>query len=108
MVVTNATTRYGRLSYRLQASSPAGDAKSYQVKASVVLPATIAGAPGGLRLRLRAPLPWGRKLASVTVGGKQWTRFDAAAETIDFSAQELKAAQLSDLESIVATFTQYA
>ena len=71
-----------------------------------MLPVTMANAPGGLRLRLRAPLPWGRKLESVTVGGNAWHHSDPEAETIDFSADELKTTSLSDLKSIVATFKQ--
>jgi hypothetical protein len=105
VVVGNATSRYGRLSFSLHADSSAGGG-SYQVTVRMELPASFAKGPppGGLRVRLRAPLQWARKLASVTVGGKPWSSFDRDAETIDFSAQDLKTMPLSSLGTIVASF----
>jgi hypothetical protein len=72
------------------------------------LPVSFATAPppGGVRARVRAPLPWAGKLASVTVGGIAWTKFDPAAETVDFSADDLKTTALAGLTEIIATFTQ--
>ena len=101
VVVEDATTRYGRLSYRLDAKMTAG---AYTVSANVSLPPSYAESPptGGLRLRLRAPLPHAGKLKAVTVDGKPWAAIDAKAETVDFSAAALKAAP--QLGSIVATF----
>ena len=101
VVVEDATTRYGRLSYRLDAKMTAG---AYTVSANVSLPPSYAESPptGGLRLRLRAPLAHAGKLKAVTVDGKPWAAIDAKAETVDFSAAALKAAP--QLGSIVATF----
>jgi hypothetical protein len=39
--------------------------------------------PASLKLRLR--LPSGERITSVTVGGRAFTRFDPASETIDLS-----------------------
>lgn len=101
VVVSNATTRYGRVSYRLKAHLDSG---GYTVSASVALPASYGISPpaGGVRLRLRTPATYARKLKSVTVGGKPWEAIDAAAETVDFSPSALKANP--DLSKIVATF----
>ena len=63
------------------------------------------GHAGGLRLRVRAPLTQAGKLSGVSVGGKAWTHFDAATETIDFSAAQLTKPLLeTGLPSVVATF----
>jgi hypothetical protein len=43
-------------------------------------------------------------MSAVTVGGKPWMTFDAAAETIDFSANDLTDALLKDMAQITATF----
>ena len=101
VVVSNATTRYGRVSYRLSAQLLSG---TYTVAASVVLPQSYSKSPpaGGVRLRLRAPAAYARKLKSVSVGGKPWSAIDAEAETLDFSASALRATP--DLSNIVATF----
>ena len=75
--------------------------------ANVSLPTSFAvSAPaGGVRLRLRAPLAYAGRLSGVSVGGRSWGGFNAAAETIDFSAAQLTASLLaSGLPTIVATF----
>eukprot|EP00911_Craspedida_sp_UC1_P000935 UC1_evm4s707 len=116
--ITNATTRYGRISYTLNAakSQPSqigkggyGSGKGggvYTVTASVSLPASYATSPpkGGVRLRVRAPNPYARKMSFVTVGGTKWTAIDVAAETIDFKAETLTPSRLKDLAEIVITF----
>ena len=101
VIVSNATSRYGRVSYHLSAHLDAG---TYAVSAGVTLPASYSNFPpaGGVRLRLRAPAAYARKLKSVTVGGKPWSAIDAKAETVDFSPSTLKANP--DLSKIVATF----
>ena len=75
VLVDKATTRYGRVSYRLHARVDT-QTKAYTVYANVTLPmsyATKSGGPrGGVRLRLRAPLPHAGKLKAVTIGGKSW------------------------------------
>jgi hypothetical protein len=44
-------------------------------------------------------------MSSVTVGGKSWAGFDAATETVTFSAEQLGSAAITDgLHTIVATF----
>ena len=119
IVVTNGTTRYGRVSYQLRAlpsaATPAATpaaapaATSYSVRASVHLPATFGAAAtaprGGVRLRLRAPTTRAGTLSRVLVGGKPWAAVDAAAETIDFDYEALqRPALLEALRDIVATW----
>lgn len=107
VVVSNATSRYGRVSYSLSASSSAGSGGTYRVTASVTLPNTYAGAggpAGGLRLRLRAPSPHTGRMAGVTVGGAEWAAFDPKAETVDFAPHALTPAMLAAMRHIVATF----
>jgi len=106
ILVEKASSRYGRVSYRLQgALHPA--TKAFTVNANVTLPARFVSSPppGGLRLRLRAPVPYAGKLQRVTVGGKSWDDFDAAAETVDIAPAKLTAALIeSGLPDIVAIF----
>jgi len=114
LVVSNATTRYGRVSYSLSVAASAADASggagTYTVTANVTVPKTLAMTgpqqpTGGIRLRLRAPLEHAGKLSSVTMGGKPWAGFDAATETIDISASELTSSLIeTGLPAIVATF----
>ena len=113
LVANNLTTRYGRISYTLNVaagrSAAADGSESYTVHARIILPpsfVTGGSAPsGGIRLRLRTPTQYAGKLSGVTVGGKQWSAFNAAEETIDFAAQTLTAALIHDgLPHIVATF----
>ena len=108
---SNLTTRYGRVSFTLAAqvsgAEKNGDAAALSVHASVTLPASFATSapPGGIRLRIRAPLEHAGKLSGVTVGGKTWSEFDAAEETINIAASKLTASLISDgLPHIVATF----
>jgi len=104
--VENATTRYGRLSYRLQATLQP-TSMVYTIQATVVLPPSFAKSPprGGLRLRLRAPVAHSGKLKSVTVGGASWEAFDAMAETVDFAPATLTADLIkTGLPDIKATF----
>ena len=107
VILKNATTRYGRVHYSLVASEGAA---GYTVKANVALPPSYAAAatapPGGVRLRLRAPVELAGKLSSVTVGGKEWQAFDAAAETIDFEAKVLTPSLLKALQEVVATWAK--
>ena len=102
----NLTTRYGRVSFSMAAQMNA-DLSAYTVHASVVLPASVVNsAPsGGIRLRIRAPIEHAGKLSNVTIGGKVWSAFSAAEETIDIAASELTASLVTDgLPHIVATF----
>ena len=67
--------------------------------------ATGAKPLGGLRLRLRVPVPHAGKLQSATVGGAAWATLDADAETLDFSMQDLGDHQIvKGMRDIVATF----
>jgi len=105
LVAANLTTRYGRVSYSVSASSSAAD--GYVVRASMQLPASFATAPpaGGIRLRVRAPLEYAGKLSQVTIGGKAWGAFSASEETIDIAASALTASLIADgLPHVVATF----
>ena len=106
VLVERATTRYGRVSYVLHAVVHPRT-KVYTVRANVTLPLSfVARAPrGGLKLRLRAPLPYAGRLKAVTVGGKSWVHFDATLETVDVTAAELTASLIqSGLPEIVAEF----
>ena len=101
--VHRATTRYGRVSYTLDAVM---HETNYTVFANVTLdPRVIKDPPaGGVKLRLRAPLTHAGKLKAVTVGGQQWTAFDPKAETVDFSLEALTAKTVEAMATIVATF----
>lgn len=103
VLVEGAPTRYGPVSYSLDAKLTAG---TYTVAANVTLPPRFVAIPprGGMRLRLRAPAVYAGKLKSVTVGGKNWAAIDAKAETIDFSVEALKAWDASAGSHIIATF----
>jgi hypothetical protein len=67
-------TSFGPLSYTLRA-------RRGSVTAHLVVPRRLGS--GSLKLRLR--LPHGERITSVTVGGRAFTRFDAASETIDLT-----------------------
>ena len=92
-------TRYGRVGLRLHAAA-GGDGGGLVVHANLTLPAGFAP-PGGLRLRLRAPLHAGR-LVAVRVGGEAWSDFDDA--TVSFGAAALTPALLGRARDVVATF----
>lgn len=85
--VANATTRWGRVGYKLQAII--GDGGVYTVRASVSLPTTGFTPEGGLSLRIRSPVAHAGKMSAVTVAGKAWAQFNAQSETVNFSAQDL-------------------
>jgi len=109
---SNLTTRYGRVSFAVAAPTAelTDEQATFAVHASVTLPAsfaTAATAPaGGIRLRIRAPLEHAGKLSGVTVGGKAWSDFDAAEETINIAASKITASLIADgLPHIVATFS---
>jgi hypothetical protein len=114
LVAEGVTTRYGRLSFSLQAVSAVDAVRSgYAVHANVTLPPScgtgVGGAgsqpAGGLVLRIRAPMAHAGKLSGVTVGGQAWAHFNASAETIEFTAAQLTPALVeSGLPAIVATF----
>ena len=105
------TTRYGRVSFNMSGGvgvhGAGEDGGAYTVRASVAVPASFAtaGPSGGLRVRLRVPLAYAGKLSGVTVGGAAWSAFDAAEETVDFSAAALTADVIQDgLPRIIATY----
>jgi len=105
LVARRLTTRYGRVSFVLQAS---GSGSAYTVRANVSLPAGFGAAAtrpaGGVRLRLRVPADLAGKLSKVTLAGEAWTAFNESAETVDFAAASLTPSVLSGMQSIVATF----
>jgi len=97
-------TRYGTLNMTLAPSGGGGGGggAGYSVRAALELPPAFAP-PGGLRLRLRAPLSEG-SISAVSVGGKPWSAFDAAAETVDFAASDLTPDMLQRVKDIVVGF----
>jgi hypothetical protein len=72
--VRGMRTSFGPLSYTLRA-------RHGSVTARLTVPRRLG--PASLKLRLR--LPSGERITSVTVGGRAFTRFDPASETIDLS-----------------------
>ena len=115
IAASGLTTRYGRVSFSLQASYDTVQSQGklqgvYAVRANISLPSSRFGdgtgavPAGGIRLRLRAPLKIG-KLSQVTIGGIAWTAFDATEETIDIASETLKQSGIvARLQSIVAVF----
>jgi len=103
--VQDATTRYGRVSYQLDAELHP-QTGVYTVLANVTLDSQIVNSPppGGIRLRLRAPVGHAGKLKAVSVGGQNWVAFDAKLETINFAAKALNPKLLAGMNTIVATF----
>ena len=81
LVAQNITTRYGRISYSLMVDAGPG----YSVRANVTVPPSFVNKPppGGIRLRIRAPLAHAGKMSRVTVGGQPWTDYDVAEETVN-------------------------
>jgi len=73
IVVGNAPTSFGDLSYSIRSSQEL-------VRASITVPSRLA--PRSIALRLR--LPTGSRIARVNVNGRR-TRFDARSGTIDLS-----------------------
>jgi hypothetical protein len=113
LIASNLTTRYGRIAFSItppstsSASTDKSAVEGYAVHASVTLPASFASsAPnGGIRLRIRAPLEHAGKLSSVMIGGKAWSSFSAAEETIDIASEKITTSLIKDgLPNIVATF----
>ena len=101
----NLTTRYGRVSFSLAASP---NRTVYAVRASVSLPLSMAtaGPEGGVRVRIRAPSQHAGRLSRVEVGGRAWTHFSAAEESVDIPRELLTADLIKNgLHNIVATFT---
>jgi len=70
--VSNAPTRFGRLSYNL---------KSHLRAATIEAKLTWA-VPSSARVKLRLRVPGGRRVSSVIANGKPWDQFDATEETV--------------------------
>jgi hypothetical protein len=77
IVVANAPTRWGRLSYTIESRLA-----THAIDAHMDLPVTASGA----RIKLRLRVPEGNRIRSVTLQGKPWTQFDAETETITLPA----------------------
>ncbi len=73
IAVSDAPTRWGSLSFSLRSRLQGGT-----IEAKVVLPSARPSAQVKLRLRV----PAGRRIRSVTAGGKPWAQFDAENETV--------------------------
>jgi hypothetical protein len=71
--VTNAPTRWGRVSFSIASRAKAG-----RVDVSVRFPATGLRAETRLRIRADGDAP----MKSVTLNGKPWTRFEPASEVV--------------------------
>ena len=94
VAVTSATTAYGRLSFVYTSHLTS----RRTVIISVTWPSDSGRVPsGGLRVRVRVPtLGVGRPRAikAVEVAGRPWRAVNVAQETVDFTAEELKAGLL--------------
>ena len=77
--VTNAPTRYGRLSLTIDATTDS------TFNANITLPTSFVPPPGGIKLRLRSPNFPKQRMAAVTVGGASWPSFNATEETVVFA-----------------------
>ena len=74
IVVRGARTSFGSLSYSLVA-------RKASVRVRLTVPRRVR--PAALRLRMR--LPVGKRITSVSVGGRAFERFDSGSGTIDLS-----------------------
>jgi len=114
LAVANLTTQYGRMSFsltpppRVSRSVEGTQATAgYSVEANVTLPASFASnpPPGGIKVRVRAPVQHAGKMTGVTVGGAKWAAFNAAEETIEIAAGKIDAKLIATgLPAIVVTF----
>ena len=89
LVASRLSTRYGRVAFSLVPTDGAG---GFAVRANVTLPPSFGGGggpAGGVRLRIRAPLAHAGKMSGVSVGGKAWSSFSAAEETVTFSPADV-------------------
>ncbi len=73
IAVSNAPTRWGRLSYDLHSRLQTG---------SLEAKLTWACVPKSAQVKLRLRVPEGHRIGGVTVNGKPWDQFNAAEETV--------------------------
>jgi hypothetical protein len=78
IAVTNAPTRWGPVSFRMQSRL-----HERTIEARAQLPSH--NAPARIKLRLRAPE--GERIRSVTLDGEPWTQFDPDEETVALPAR---------------------
>ena len=99
VAVEDATTRYGRLSFSIVATS----SSSYTVNVTCTTAEKAFAPPGGIKLRVRSPsFLHGSKISQVTVGGHPWSQFNASEETILFKSVT------DEMQHIVVTFASHA
>jgi hypothetical protein len=99
VAVEDATTRYGRLSFSIVATS----SSSYTVNVTCTTAEKAFAPPGGIKLRVRSPsFLHGSKISQVTVGGQPWSQFNASEETILFKSVT------DEMQHIVVTFASHA
>jgi hypothetical protein len=79
VVVKNAPTQFGRLSYRIESHIDQGFLEA-------VVEPLPRGKPACLVLRLRHPD--GKPMRTVTVNGNPSDRFDVATETVTFAPSD--------------------
>ena len=110
--VQGATTRYGRVSFTMQATATAAASATtpHTVRVNVSVPSSWGGSAarkpaGGLCVRVRAPREHAGKMSGVTVGGQPWAGFDAGTETVTFSAVQLAGGGVAEgLQDMVVSF----
>jgi hypothetical protein len=73
IAVSNAPTRWGRLSY---------DLHSYLKTGRIEAKLTCASVPPSAQLKLRLRVPAGHRISSVTANGNPWAQFNADEETV--------------------------
>ena len=103
LLIQGASSAYGKLSLELESSI--NTTRSIAVNISVPTPWTTKAdvPPGGLYLRLRAPV--GHRMVSATIGGDPWKALNATSESIFVSQEGLCSADmLARLQRIVVWF----
>ena len=97
MTLKESPTRYGRLSFSIQAVN------TTDLHANITLPSTFVWPDGGLKVRLRAPgFINGKHLNKVVVDGQSWSDFNATEETVFLKS---KATVQNSVLSIQATIS---
>jgi hypothetical protein len=73
IAVSEAPTKWGRLDFAIHSHIQSG-----RIEVRLKLPGKSP--PGGIRLRLRAPV--GHQLQSVVLNGREWNQWNASEETV--------------------------
>jgi hypothetical protein len=86
IAVSDAPTRWGRLSYSVHSHLRTG---------SIEAKLTWASAPSSAQVKLRLRVPEGHRIRSVSADGKPWDQFDAAGETVTLPASRNRQVEMT-------------